>query len=81
MKVTIEFKLPEEQEELDLVNKVNGMHCSLAEFFQLLRKMDKYEEFGSIKHVYHDDGHYIALDDVRDAFLGILDANEILSFI
>lgn len=44
MKATLEFNLPDEQEDFDLCVKANKMHYALFEFDSHLRSILKYED-------------------------------------
>lgn len=81
MKAILEFDLPEEREEFDTMLKATKMHNSIYDTFQLIRKMDKYESFDNIEHVWHDDKCFISLEDFRSAFIAILEDNDTLDMI
>jgi hypothetical protein len=59
MKAILEFNLPEDQHEYNLVNKAVDMSVVLHEFDQYLRGILKYEENIT-------DDAYNALQDARD---------------
>lgn len=43
MKATLEFNLPEEQEEFDLVNQARNLYCVIYELEDYLRDLVKYK--------------------------------------
>lgn len=43
MKATLEFNLPEEQEEFDLANQARSLYCVIYELEDYLRDLVKYK--------------------------------------
>ena len=58
MKATIEFNLPEDQEQYSFANKGFDYFCVLCEFDEFLRQKIKYSEL--------EPNEYTILEDTRD---------------
>ena len=58
MKATIEFELPEDQEQFNFANKGFDYFCVLCEFDEFLRQKIKYSEL--------QENEYALLEDTRD---------------
>ena len=61
MKATLEFTLPEENEEYEIAANASKMYCALSDFKAYLRNKCKYEE-----------GTTLAKEDVYSDFLEML---------
>ena len=68
-KVTVEFNLPEEQMEYDVVNQSQKMHRFLWDFSQQLRSWYKYH------HDFKDADD--ALSKIREEFYRLLDEHAV----
>jgi hypothetical protein len=69
MKATIEFNLPEDQHEFDLVVNSSGMYNALWDINSELRKLWKYEEL--------TDAEWNIVEGIREKFFDILRDNNI----
>lgn len=69
MKATIEFNLPEDQHEFDLMVNSSGMYNAIWDINSELRKIWKYEEL-------NEDESNI-LGRIRDSFNAILEENNV----
>jgi hypothetical protein len=69
MKATLEFNLPEDQHEYDLVVTASQMFNALWEISQELRSICKYEELS--------EKEWEMADKIRDKFFEILNDNNI----
>jgi len=58
MKATIEFQLPEDQEQYNFANKAFDYFCVLCEFDEFLRQKIKYSEL--------EPNEYTLLEDTLD---------------
>jgi hypothetical protein len=58
MKATIEFELPEDQENYNHHNRAFDYFCVLVEFDELLRQKIKYSEL--------EPNEYVLLEDTRE---------------
>ena len=69
MKATLEFNLPDDQNEFDLAIQGSKMYLALWDISQELRTLWKYEELS--------DEEWKMVERIRDKFYEILDENQI----
>jgi hypothetical protein len=69
MKATIEFNLPEDQYEFELMNEAGKMFCALLEIERMLRRWYKYETLNQ--------SQYDIVEKIRDEFNDIIIQNQI----
>lgn len=69
MKATIEFNLPEDQNEFELMNDAPKMFCALLEIERMLRRWYKYETLNQ--------SQYDIVEKIRDEFNDIIIQNQI----
>ena len=69
MKATIEFNLPDDQHEFELMNEAPKMFCALIEIERMLRRWYKYETLNQSK--------YDVLEKIREEFYQIINENQI----
>lgn len=60
MKATLEFQLPEEQEDYDLVNQARNLYCVIYELEDYLRDLAKYKNQETIN-----------IDDLRQKIIDL----------
>jgi hypothetical protein len=71
MKATIEFNLPEDQEEYDMTNNASKMYLALWDIRQLFRSKLKYNSDGL------NDEQLEQWEAMRGEFFDILDNNDL----
>jgi hypothetical protein len=69
MKATIEFNLPDDQHEFELMNEAPKMFCALIEIERMLRRWYKYETLNQ--------SQYDIVEKIRDEFNDIIIQNQI----
>lgn len=70
MKATIEFNLPDDQHEFELMNEAGKMFCALIEIERMLRNLYKYDET-------LNQSQYDVVEKIREDFYDILNENQI----
>lgn len=70
MKATLEFNLPEDQNEFELMNDAPRMFCSLIEIERILRNLYKYDET-------LNESQMDVVEKIREEFYQILNENQI----
>ena len=69
MKATLEFNLPDDQNEFDLAVQSGNMYAALWDISQELRTLWKYEELS--------EEEWKMVDKIRNKFFEILDVSQI----
>lgn len=70
MKAILEFNLPDDQHEFELINEAPRMFCALLEIERMLRGLYKYDET-------LNQSQYDIVEKIRDEFNVILIQNQI----